>query len=743
MWQRGSFGGLKPARWQAATWRAMSGPGLGLVVLFVSGCVVAGGAPATRPAAVEWPVVLTAEPADPATRPAGQRVLRPLRPGTYTAESPSLDRPAVVLRGLSGVTVDFSGVVLRGASADALPDQREGLAVLIEDCTDVTVRGLAAHGYRVGILARNSPGLTLTRNDLSDNYAPRLYSTPEAEDLRDWLSYHHNDHDEWLRYGAAIYLVDCPYPTVSWNLARGGQNGLMMNRVERGLIHSNTFHFLSGVGIGMYRSSFNAVMHNRLDFCVRGFSHGVYRRGQDSAAILVYEQSCNNLFAYNSATHSGDGFFLWAGQTTMDHGWGGSNDNVLYGNDFSHAPTNGVEATFSRNYIVANQIDDCDHGIWAGYSFETVILGNTLAGNRIGVAIEHGQENVIAENVFTGNATAIRLWAREREPDDWGYVRVRDTRSRDTLIESNRYEPPPGREVDVLLQRTTGVRLAGVPQPRVRADALSSVEPSVPMNRLSVEDFRPSQLPGALDPFLPASFPRGVQAIVMTEWGPYDFREPRLVRRGEVVGNRLELELLGPPGRGGSYRVTRLEGAALSASSGRFPAKLVLTLPMRPSNVVLDVETTLGGQRRSHRFMYRHLPLDWQVRFFTYPAGVDLTQGPLPLLEALSRPPVLRERVSRLVYRSVPPRPGVPASHYITVAETPLALPPGRYELAVVADDGVRVFLDGRVVLEEWRHQAPTRFTVPLDVTGFQRLRVEHFQITGAAALEVTLTPLP
>lgn len=718
-----------------------------------TGCAASDG-PATRPHAAGkpaearagsgWPVVVTGDAAGPDPRGgAAVRVYRPLEPGTYRVPSASLDEPVLRLSGLSDVTIDLSGVVLRGSDPATPPDQRTGLAVLIEDCTNVTVRSLAAHGYRVGILARRSPGLTLTRNDLSDNYAPRLYSTPEAEDLRDWLSYHQNDRDEWLRYGAAIYLVDCPYPTVTWNVARGGQNGLLMNRVERGLIHSNTFHFLSGVGVGMYRSSFNAVMHNRLDFCVRGFSHGVYRRGQDSAAILVYEQSCNNLFAYNSATHSGDGFFLWAGQTTMDHGWGGSNDNVLYGNDFSHAPTNGVEATFSRNYIVANQMDDCDHGIWAGYSFDTVILGNTLAGNRIGVAIEHGQSNLIADNVFIANGTAVRLWARERQPDDWGYVLVRDTRSRDVLLEDNRFEPPAGRDVDVIVQRTTGLRLSGTMLPRVRADETSTVETVEAQSDLRAEDFRPPQLPGALNPFLPPTFPRGVHSIVMTEWGPYDFREPRLVRRGEPDGRRLELELLGPPGRQGRYRIVRLQGASVATPSGRFPSRLLLTLPPTPSEVRLELEATLDGKTSRHQFHHRHLPLAWQVRFFTYPAGVDMTAGPMPLLEAISRPPVHRETVSRLRYLSVPPRPGLPAAHYVTVAETALTLPRGRYELRVLADDGVRVFVDGTVVLEEWRHQVPTRFAVPLEVTGFQRLRVEHFQITGAAALEVEVVPSP
>ena len=95
----------------------------------------------------------------------------------------------------------------------------------------------------------------------------------------------------------------------------------------------------------MYRSSRNKIMNNNLDFNVRGYSHGIFNRGQDSADILIFEQSNENMFAYNSATHGGDGFFLWAGQHTMDSGEGGCNDNVVYKNDFSFAPTNGIEIT--------------------------------------------------------------------------------------------------------------------------------------------------------------------------------------------------------------------------------------------------------------------------------------------------------------------------------------------------------------------------------------------------------------
>jgi parallel beta-helix repeat protein len=47
----------------------------------------------------------------------------------------------------------------------------------------------------------------------------------------------------------------------------------------------------------------------------------------------------------------------------MDSGKRGCNDNVLRENDFSYAPTNGIEVTFSRNIIAGNRVFECDHGI--------------------------------------------------------------------------------------------------------------------------------------------------------------------------------------------------------------------------------------------------------------------------------------------------------------------------------------------------------------------------------------------
>ena len=380
-----------------------------------------------------------------------------IRRGTYRLPSDSNDgtRAVITIAG-SNITVDFNGATLAGTPQDTPPDKRHGTAVRVTGA-NVTIKNARVRGYVIGLIARDAPGIRIVNSDFSYNWKQRLYSTPERESESDWLTFHHNEKDEWLRYGCGIYLRRSDGFEVRNVRVEGGQNGLMLVESNRGLAWNNSFSFLSGVGLAMYRSSNNRVMYNRIDWCVRGYSHGVYNRGQDSAGILVYEQSNNNLFAYNSVTHGGDGFFLWAGQTTMDTGNGGCNGNLVYGNDFSHAPANGIEATFSRNDFVNNLVMECWHGIWAGYSFESRFLDNYFAFNAVGIAIEHGQQNAIAQNTFYRDNEAILLWQTRTEDPNWGYPKHRDTRSRDYIIEHNLFSDISLNALNI--RDTTGVLL--------------------------------------------------------------------------------------------------------------------------------------------------------------------------------------------------------------------------------------------------------------------------------------------
>ena len=179
---------------------------------------------------------LAGQEADPMTPlEPGMTIDRSIRvlPGAYALPAPaSPDSAAITIRGDS-IAVDFTGVVLLGAAPGTAPDSFSGVAIRIEGGSGVTVRGGTARGYKVGLLARGTRGLRLEGNDFSHNWRQRLESGIERESLVDWMSYHNNEKDEWLRYGAGIYLSNIDGGRIDRNIARQGQNGLMVTRSTR------------------------------------------------------------------------------------------------------------------------------------------------------------------------------------------------------------------------------------------------------------------------------------------------------------------------------------------------------------------------------------------------------------------------------------------------------------------------------------------------------------------------------
>ncbi len=213
---------------------------------------------------------------------AGMVITRSARvaPGTYRLPGPaSLDSAVITVRGDS-ITLDFTGATMLGTDTGADPDRAAGVAIRVEGGRGVRILHAVVRGYKVGILARGTRGLTLTGNVLSYGWKPRLYSVLEHESLLDWLSYHHNEKDEWLRFGAAIYLAGVKGGELRDNTAEQGMNGLLLTGSDSLRIVRNNFSFNSGLGIGLYRSSHNVIAENRLDYNVRGYSHGFYRRAR-------------------------------------------------------------------------------------------------------------------------------------------------------------------------------------------------------------------------------------------------------------------------------------------------------------------------------------------------------------------------------------------------------------------------------------------------------------------------------
>ena len=522
-----------------------------------------------------------------------------IKPAIYEIDAyDSLDQAIITVEG-EHLLIDFNGAVLNGAKAGTLPNQFTGLGVKIQNARHVTIRNLTIKGFQVGLLAENVDSLTIEDCDFSFNFRQKLLSTQKKEDLSDWLSYHNNEADEWLRYGAGIYLKNCDHAMVKRVKIIEGQNGLMLSNCDDGTFYNNTFQFNSGVGIGLYRSSKNSVMHNKLDWNVRGYSHDVYQRGQDSAGILCYEQSNNNVFSFNSATHSGDGFFLWAGQQTLDSGQGGCNGNIIYKNDFSHAPANGIEVTFSSNFIVQNQLKDCRYGIWAGYSHHTTIKENIIGGNEFGIAFEHGNNNVINMNYLEKNQIGIQLWEREQQPADWGFAQKRNINSRNYQISNNIFfkNPLPLNinqtdsilikanafyKYDDLLTGASNTNL--IREDNVERKNLTPVVPNT-LEWQAIDSLAP--LPDGMDTNLPEHQLSGRQYILMNQWGPYSFNYPSIWLREIQEDGTYVFLLLGPEG---NWKA--VDGAGfdqINPKSGSFPATLTAKRNRAAEQLRLDL----------------------------------------------------------------------------------------------------------------------------------------------------------
>lgn len=665
-----------------------------------------------------------------------------------------------------GVTVDFAGQHLRGAPPGRAPDDYEGIGVRIT-ARNVTLRNAKVSGFKGGIWASRADGLVIEDCDVSHNFRQRLKSTPRAEDLGDWLWPHFNDDNEWLtRYGAGIYIEESADVTVRRCTARHSQNGLCLRKVERSQVYDNDFSFLSGWGIALFRSSHNVIARNNCDFCVRGYSHGVYARGQDSAGILAFEQCSDNLFALNSATHSGDGFFGYAGNEALegdvDHTRRGNNRNLLYRNDFSYAPAIGIENTFSfDNRYIENRLVGSNYGIWGGYSSDTHVEGNEIADNTIaGVAVEHGSNWMVVRNELRDNARGVQFWWDDDEDllaKPW--AKVNNTASRGHQIAGNRIRVGAGQVGIELTGGTTDIRVyandwSGDGQ-RFRVDEDSRYEElEAPVPLRPFHDERLVNLPGKREAVGLRRHLAGRERIIITEWGPYDWQSPYLHYIGpDAEGDLYRVLGEAPPGGAGilpapSAKATGDVTVELDAEAS---PPTVRVRPRQPGVVTpYELSVVAGDETLTRRGVAADV--QWTIGVFAWQTdpredydawkreaagAVEFTAPRLDLRYGMGGPSQLPGAPEHLRDANLP------RDRFGTLAHTRLAVPAGRWRISTTSDDGVRVWADGRLLIDNWTHHAPTVDTADLDLEHDTTLtlRVEHFELDGYAVLSLELTP--
>lgn len=672
-----------------------------------------------------------------------------------------------------GVVLEFEpGSVLRGAPAETPLDALSGLGIRVAQRRDVTIRGAVISGFRVGLHATAAHGLTIERCRFDGNWAQRLRSTPAAEDTADWLWPHKNDDNQCLKsYAAAAYIEDSDGITLRANTVRRGQNGLLLDRVNNSRIYDNDCSFLSGWGVALWRSSRNTVSRNALDFCIRGYAHGVYHRGQDSAGLLMFEQCCDNLIIENSLTRSGDGIFGYAGHEATGETWlnaerarlrealgrdrvddavrvpeeqaalckgKGCNRNRFIANDCSYNAIHGIELTFSfdnliqGNRFVGNRID----GVWGGYGVRTLVIDNHFESNGVrtpradgaGIIIECGRGNRIVGNRFIDHPTGVMLWAANpsgfdaapwgvanAESDDQGIRRLRPLRN---VVLRNQFKATA---TALHARNTHATALAENTFEDVEREVESPTSDPIRRSfdgRIDV----PAPHPDAIGETRPVggrdSIAGGRAAMIMTEWGPWDHTAPML-RAGAAEPGRDVYEVFGVPGRvevavlAGEPQVQieqRPDGAA-----SHVPARISISArapgvhPYRARVMAEGLEREIGGTL---------VIADWTLRVFS--ASVDPMKDlhAWRLEGASDRAMVANARTLNLTlgYRG-PSGVGLsqaitdaklPPTNYGIIATSRIPLTKGLWQIRTRTDDGIRVFIDQKPAIERWDIHVPT-----------------------------------
>ncbi|MEP0813344.1 MAG: right-handed parallel beta-helix repeat-containing protein [bacterium] len=347
----------------------------------------------------------------------------------FAGQIATIDDPAnkgALLIAADGITIELDDYELRSTETDM--SAMEGIGVYAKGRKDITIKGGTIAGYKWGIFIEDCENVTIDGVKVESSRMQHNVSTPEKYDTADWL-------DIWSvegfeQYGGAVYLKNCKNSTVRNVTAEFQQNGVQLANCRNVTVEKCGLSFNSGWGIHLWNSDNCKIRQNIAEFCQR-LEFWQYSAGGDSAGILIQQDSNYNVIEDNSFAHGGDGFFITGQRPYLKP----SNFNIVRRNDCRFSPHNGIEATFSRgNKFIDNDCSGSRYGFWLGYSYETIVDGNTIEGCiEDAIAIEHGHKNIITNNRIGFGKVGVRLFSREMPPE------IGDDPSQDYEVSGNEF----------------------------------------------------------------------------------------------------------------------------------------------------------------------------------------------------------------------------------------------------------------------------------------------------------------
>ena len=264
------------------------------------------------------------------------------------------------------------------------------------------------------------------------------------------------------------------------------------------------------------------------------------------------------------------------------------------------------------------------------------------------------------------------------------------------------------------------------------------------------------------DPFKGNGYLAGRKNILITEWGPYNFQSPIIWNTNPTdTSGVMTFDLKGPKGK---WVIKNFKGVKnISGIKGKFPASISAErIASDRTDISIELEykgsaiTTLSGLSiaagKSYKFFFKKFfqPMNWQVLWFS----LDTTfHNPIKTGQLFSpnvrMAPVKSEKTNKLEYTwwGGLKTSGDQYKQFITVADATAFIQKGTYELSLTWDDAVRLYVDGKLIINEWNpskykfDESPNRKII-LDLGGTHQFRVEHVELGGFATLNLKLKQL-
>jgi hypothetical protein len=149
---------------------------------------------------------------------------------------------------------------------------------------------------------------------------------------------------------------------------------------------------------------------------------------------------------------------------------------------------------------------------------------------------------------------------------------------------------------------------------------------------------------------------------------------------------------------------------------------------------------TPEGQPFAFGYEYFFVPIEWTISMFNYTEETDPREQYDAFRALIEGEPVYTETTTDLGYQWYgEPAPGLGRDHFATVSTGSINVPEGRYRLDLTSDDGVRVWLDGQLIHDDWTYHPPKLEQIDLELDGQHDLRIEHFEINGFSTISATL----